>query len=149
MFLYSQLEKTTLQQISTPYEKSIANRKIFLHVALILFSCIKPVYATVKGAFILNSFLNDPTYEVMHPPYNALVISSVVFGYVELFVALGSFSAMKRLKLQRVTHWLNDEGQEVDQDGKRVSRSANLGRLFGLAKPVSVLSFVSRQGQWK
>ena len=72
----------------------------------------------------------------MHTPYNVLVISAIVFGFAELALALASFTAMKNLKLKRITHWLNDQGQELDKDGKPIVQSAGLKRVFGLAKPV-------------
>jgi len=44
---------------------------------------------------------------------------------------------MRRLKVYRVLHWLNDTGREVDSDGKPVRQEVNLRRLILLIKPVS------------
>lgn len=135
--LYSKLESVTLNQISNPYDKRLNSHKQLLHSFLVIFSLIQPVYAVVKGSLILYAIEESSGYLHMHTPYNVLVISAVVFGFIELALALASFNAMKNLKLSRITHWLNDQGQELDKDGKPVVRSAGLKRVFGLAKPVS------------
>ena len=137
MLIYSRLESVTLSQISNPYDKRLNSRKNLNHCALLAFSLIQPVYATVKGSLILYAIEKHDTYVRMHPPYNALTISAIAFGFLELALALASFSAMKKLKVQRITHWLNDQGGELDKDGKPITKSANLRRVFGLAKPVS------------
>ena len=138
ILLYSKLESVTLKQISNPYDKRLSSHKNLLHSLLVIFSLLQPVYAVVKGSLILYAIEESSTYVHMHAPYNVLVISAIVFGFIELGLALASFSAMKKLKLQRITHWLNDQGQELDKEGKPIVRSTGLKRVFGLAKPVSI-----------
>ncbi len=136
--LYLQLENVTLKLISNPYEQLYSQRKNLIHGLLIATSAIQPVYAITKGSLILYEMETNPSYERMHATYNALVISAVAFGLIELCLAFASFSAMRKLKVQRVRHWLNDQGQELDKEGKPVANTVNLKRLFSLAKPVSV-----------
>ena len=137
IMLYSKLEIVTLSQICNPYDRKINNQKSLVHAFLVVFSLVQPAYATVKGSLILYNIETSSSHIHVHAPYNALVISAVTFGFVELAFALASFSAMKRLKLQRIEHWLNDQGQELDKEGKKITKSATLKRVFGLAKPVS------------
>ena len=137
ILLYSKLEFVTLNQISNPYDKQVNRQKNLLHLLLVIFSLLQPVYAVVKGSLILYAIEESSTYVHMHTPYNVLVISAIVFGFVESGLALASFSAMKKLKLQRITHWLNDQGQELNKEGKLIVESTGLKRVFGLAKPVS------------
>ena len=137
ILLYSKLESVTLNQISNPYDKRLSSHKNLLHSLIVIFSLLQPVYAVVKGSLIFYAIEESSTYVHMHAPHNVLVISAIVFGFIELGLALASFSAMKKLKLQRITHWLNDQGQELDKEGKPIVRSTGLKRVFGLAKPVS------------
>lgn len=95
------------------------------------------VFAVVKGSLILDAMFNDDSYKVMHPAYNAAVICSVVFSFLEVLLAFLSFGAMRRLKVMRILHRVNGRGQEIDKDGNVIKQKVNLRRLASLAKPVS------------
>ena len=86
----------------------------------------------------MYAILNDSSYEHMHLTYNILAISTIVFGLVEIVLSLVSFGAMRRLKISRIMHRLNENYQEVDDEGKIVQKKVNIVRLVKLAKPVSV-----------
>lgn len=138
--LYSKLEDITLEQLRTPYDNDVFKKKHALHLLIIVFSLVFFAYPVIKGGLILNAILNDPNYEQMVLTYNILAICAIVFSFLELSMALISFWAMKKLKIQRIMHRLNDAHEEVAEDGKPIRRNVNIFRLFKLIKPVSDLS---------
>lgn len=138
--LISYLESVTLSQIQDPFNRSLNTMKHILHIVHILFSLAVLGYSTTKGGLILNAYLHEADYVVMHPTYNALVISTVAFTLVELGLFIYSYRAMRRLKVIRILHLYNDDGQEVDKDGNPVKKKVDIIRLISLAKPVSTES---------
>ena len=135
--LISYLESVTYSQIQDPFNRSVSTVKHILHIVHILFSLATLAFSTTKGALILNAYLHDAEYVIMHPTYNALVISAIAFTLVELGLFLFSYRAMKRLKMIRVLHLYNDEGVEVDKEGNTIKKKVDIKRLITLAKPVS------------
>ena len=135
--LYSKLEDVTMKQVQNPFDGLVNRNKLTLHILIIIFSLLFFVYPIIKGGFILNAILNQKYYEQMHLTYNILVISAVAFSFVELLMSLGSFGAMRRLKVQRILHRLNDDLREVDEDGKQLNQKVNIVRLVSLIKSVS------------
>jgi len=135
--LYSKLEDITLEQLKKPYDYQINRIKLTMHLVIIISSLLFFVYPVIKGGLILNSILNDPSYEQMHLSYNILVICAVIFSLLEFIMALLSFWAMRKLKIQRILHRLNDALEEVEEDGKPIKRDVNIFRLVRLIKPVS------------
>ena len=135
--LISHLESVTYSQIQDPFNRGVNTVKHILHVVHILFSLASLAFTTTKGALVLNAYLHDAEYTIMHPTYNALVISAVAFTLVELGLFLFSYRAMKRLKVIRVLHLYNDEGVEVDKEGNPIKKKVDIKRLLTLAKPVS------------
>lgn len=133
--LISYLESVTLSQIQDPFNRSLNTMKHILHIVHILFSLAVLGYSTTKGGLILNAYLHEADYVVMHPTYNALVISTVAFTLVELGLFIYSYRAMRRLKVIRILHLYNDDGQEVDKDGNPVKKKVDIIRLISLAKP--------------
>ena len=138
--LISYLESVTLSQIQDPFNRNLNTTKHILHIVHILFSLAVLGYSTTKGGLILNAYLHEADYVVMHPTYNALVISTVAFTLVELGLFIYSYRAMRRLKVIRILHLYNDDGQEVDKDGNPVKKKVDIIRLISLAKPVSTES---------
>ncbi|XP_064613238.1 uncharacterized protein LOC135477020, partial [Liolophura sinensis] len=132
--IYWKLEEQTVKLIDHPYEVTRRRNVRLLHTAALLAAIVFLAYCVTKGGIILNSFLNDPAFVPLHPTYYGLVISAPCFSLVELVVALLSFVAMRRLKLQRILHRFNDEGQELDEEGKPKKKSASIMRLVKLAK---------------
>ena len=135
--LISYLESVAYSQIQDPFNKNLNIKKHILHLIHILFSMAVLAYSTTKGALILNAYLNDANYNVMHPSYNALVISAIAFTLIEIGLFLFSYRAMRRLKVIRVLHLYNDDGQEVDKEGNLIKKKVDIKRLVTLAKPVS------------
>ena len=135
--LISYLESVTYSQIQDPFNRGLNTVKHILHVVHILLSLAMLAYSTTKGAFILDAYLHDAEYVVMHPTYNALAVSAIAFTLVELGLFLFSYRAMKRLKVIRILHLYNDDGVEVDKEGNQVKKKVDIKRLITLAKPVS------------
>ncbi|KAK6191312.1 hypothetical protein SNE40_003035 [Patella caerulea] len=133
--LYSWLEKISFKQTENPYDRNLQSKSKILHILIILLSTIFMVYSMTKGGLVLNAYLNQTDYLIMHATYNALVISAVCFSILEFIFSLYSFIAMRKLKILRVLHRLNDDGQEIDSDGKPVKKKPSLKRLASLAKP--------------
>lgn len=134
--LISYLESVTYSQIQDPFNRSLNTVKHILHIVHIVFSLAVLGFSTTKGALILNAYLHNADYIVMHPTYNALVISAVAFTLVELGLFLFSYRAMKKLKVIRILHLYNDDGQEVDKEGNPIKKKVDIKRLISLAKPV-------------
>ena len=97
------------------------------------------VYSTVKGGFILNHYINDDAFTAMHPTYYACVIWCFVTSLLVFLLSAASPFGLRRLKKQRVLKHYNEQGQEVDEQGKIKPRNASLLRLISLAKPVSII----------
>ena len=130
-FLYYWLECISLKQIDQPYDKDLASRKCVYHSVAIVLSVGSLAYSVTKGVLIYD--VRSEAKHQLHPTYYALVISSIVFCFLEVIFALGSFTAMRRLKVLRVLLTPNDT--ETTKKKK-----VNLGRLATLAKEVSLLT---------
>ena len=132
------MELISFRQIDKPYDLKLAKRKCICHIVTVSISFLCFAYVVAKGGAILYAILNmGNVYKQMHVEYNALVICSFVFGFLECFMSLYSFHAMKKLCMLRILHRFNDSGQEVDNEGKPLKKKANLKRVLLLAKPVS------------
>lgn len=140
--IYWKLEEHTLKLIDRPYEVTHRRNVRLLHTAALLVAVLFLAYCVTKGGIILNSFLNDPAFVPLHPTYYGLVISAPCFSLIELVLALLSFIAMRRLRLQRILHRYNDEGEELDEEGKPKKKSASMMRLVKLAKSVGIISIL-------
>lgn len=130
------LEHASMDQIERPYNRSLSTKKNTLHAIYIIFLLLCMAFAITKGGLILNALLNDPKYPGMHLTFNILTISAAVFSIIEFLLALASFAFMRRLKLGRIKHMYNDNGQEVDEEGKVIKKGTSLRRLATLAKEV-------------
>ena len=86
---------------------------------------------------MLDALVNDPSYVKMHLTFNILLISSVVFGFLELILAMLSFTMMGRVEKIRIVHRINGDGVEVDEEGNPIKKRATLARLVRMAGPVS------------
>ena len=132
------MEKYTLRQIEDPYDVELQKKKLSTHLAAILLSLALLTYATVKGGLVLYRILNDKDYVDMHVNYFAVLGCAFGFNFCEFLISLGSFKAMRRLKIIRILHRMNDSGLYVDEEGKPITKPATLKRVIGLAKPVSL-----------
>ncbi|KAK3587257.1 hypothetical protein CHS0354_034401 [Potamilus streckersoni] len=139
----SYLENVCTEQIEKSRNRSLKTISKTLHFVLILLSLGYLAFSSTKGGLILDSILNDTDYKVMHPTYNALVISAASFSLIECGMFLWSFQAMKRLKVIRILHLYNEKGQEVREDGKPLKKKVDILRLIKLAKPETVLLIVA------
>jgi hypothetical protein len=133
------LEHATMDQIERPYNRSLSRKKNALHSVYIVFFLLSMAFAITKGGLVLNALLNDPKYPGVHVTYNILIISAAVFSIIEFMLALASFAFMRRLKLCRIKHMYNDDGHEVDDEGKVIKKGTNLKRLASLAKQVGMI----------
>lgn len=131
------LETFSFRQIDKPYDFTLIQKIKVLHVTLIVFSLLVFGFTVTKGGFVLYKFINDSSYSKMHAEYNALVISAVCFSLIEFIASVFSFGAMRTLKVIRITRRFNDQGVEIDKEGKTIPKKVSLQRLFLLAKPVS------------
>ncbi|KAL4224048.1 hypothetical protein ACF0H5_017505 [Mactra antiquata] len=129
------LEYVTLKQINHPEMTHLRKTSGFLHFVMITLSLLAISFSVVKGGLILYALMHEGTYQHMHPTYNALLISAVVFSLIEFILAVLGFYSMRRLKKIRILHLYNDDGVEVDKDGKPVQKNVDLIRLMSLAKP--------------
>ncbi|XP_063448841.1 ABC transporter B family member 1-like [Mytilus trossulus] len=129
------LETYSFRQIDKPYDFALLQKIKVLHVTLIVFSLLVFGFTVTKGGFVLYKFINDSSYSKMHAEYNALVISAVCFSLIEFIASVFSFGAMRTLKVIRITRRFNDQGVEIDKEGKTIPKKVSLQRLFLLAKP--------------
>lgn len=127
-FVYPWLESLTLKQIDKPYNRELASKKCFCHSVAIFLSVGSLAYSVTKGVLIYE--VRSEKGHKLHPTYYALAISSVAFTFLEALCALGSFIAMRKLKVQRILHVPNDAETKK-------KKKVNLRRLMTLAKPVS------------
>lgn len=132
-FIYALLESVSLKQIDQPYDKALTSRKCFCHFLAIILSVGSLTFSVTKGILIFEDVSEK---HKLHPTYYALVISSIVFSFLETLFALGSFVAMRRLKVQRILNTPNDA------ESKK-KRKVNLKRLMTLAKPELFLLFIA------
>ncbi|XP_030847785.1 ABC transporter B family member 1 isoform X1 [Strongylocentrotus purpuratus] len=130
-YAFTKMEDVSLALLDFPFDASLRSCKKSSHIFTIFFSLLSLAYTATKGGLVLNAILNDSSYEPMHVTYNALVISSVVFSFLELITALTGPHFMRKLQLIRIEHTVNDEDEEKEKKGS----SANLGRVLALAKP--------------
>ncbi|ESP02536.1 hypothetical protein LOTGIDRAFT_171935 [Lottia gigantea] len=135
MILYTWLEELTLKFTNCPFDQDLKTKTRYAHFGIVFIAIAVLTYTTTKGGLVLNAYLNKKDYRIMHPTYNALVISAFVFSFIQIICALYSFVAMRKLKVLRILHRLNDDGEEVDADGKPIKKKANILRLIKLAKP--------------
>lgn len=134
--LYTSLEDAAFKEIDHPFDAGNIRTKRILHCVVSGLSLVVFGYTVVKGALILHAVLGDPGY-TMRLTYYILAVSAVAFSLIELLLSLLSYRYMRRLKVYRVQHWLNDSGHEVDNDGKPLPKKVNLRRLILLIKPES------------
>ncbi|XP_074641098.1 ABC transporter B family member 1-like isoform X3 [Tubulanus polymorphus] len=124
-----------MKQIDEPFNSQLRCKLMLLHFSLSLLLLFCVVFTFTKGGFILYELIHNVDYVPMRITYNVLCISCPAFGLLELLMTLCSFKAMRSLKTRRIKHILNDDGQEIDEDGNAIEKKANLRRLFSLAKP--------------
>ncbi|XP_074641096.1 uncharacterized protein LOC141898859 isoform X2 [Tubulanus polymorphus] len=129
------LELNSMKQIDEPFNSQLRCKLMLLHFSLSLLLLFCVVFTFTKGGFILYELIHNVDYVPMRITYNVLCISCPAFGLLELLMTLCSFKAMRSLKTRRIKHILNDDGQEIDEDGNAIEKKANLRRLFSLAKP--------------
>nr|CAI99870.2 putative ATP-binding cassette, sub-family B, member 10 [Brachidontes pharaonis] len=135
----SLLETYSYRQIEKPYDNSLNQKTKIIHILLVVVSFFTFGYTVTKGGLVLNKFLNDSSYSKIHSKYNGLVISAVCFSFIEFIAPLLSFGAMRRLKVIGILHRYNDNGVEVDKEGKVIQKKVNIKRLIVLAKPEWVI----------
>lgn len=137
--LIEQAEKIAIQSLSQPNNRFLrARRNIFTSV-IILLSFSTFVYSTVKGSLILDHYVKHDASATMHPTYYACVIWCFATDLVVFLLSAALPVGLRLLKKQRVVKHYNEQGQEVDEDGKVKPKNANLFRLISLAKPESGL----------
>ena len=127
-YVYIWLEDVTLKQIDQPYDPMIWGRKRRYHFAALFWGIGSLAYCITKGVLVYE--VRHESAHLMHSTYYALVISSVVFSFFESCFAIGSFRAMRKLKLQRILHSSHDENAPK-------KKRPSLRRLISLTKPVS------------
>ena len=132
-FVYPWLESLSLKQIDQPYEKTLALRKCGCHFLAIILTVGSLAYSVTKGVLIYE--VRSEKEHKLHPTYYALSISAIAFSFLEALFALYSFSAMRKLKVQRILHTPNDA------ESKK-KKKVNLRRLMTLARPVSLCNFL-------
>ncbi|XP_077995855.1 uncharacterized protein LOC144449221 [Glandiceps talaboti] len=136
--IFGKLEDIAMAQIEDPYNPLLKKRKAIMHVSTFILSLLSIAYTTTKGVLIL---LNK-SYEDMHVTYQACCIAAFAFSLLELLLCVLYPVFLRKLKILRVKHKLNDEGIEEDEDGKPKTPKAapvNLKRLLSLAKPEAFL----------
>lgn len=99
------LETVYLKRINHPHVTQLRMVSQLLHFVIILLSLLALGFSTTKSGLILYALLHDGTYQHMHPTYNALLISSVVFSLIEFVLAVLGFLAMRRLKVSSNCIW--------------------------------------------
>lgn len=119
-----------MKQIDYFYDRKFVLRKCWCYFFVIFLSFGFFVYSVIKGVFIYKVRLQKE-YK-FYLIYFVLVISVVVFFFLEIVFVFSSFVVMRRLKLLRIFYIFNDI--EVKRKLK-----VNLGRLMILVKLVSVL----------
>lgn len=130
------LEESCKKLIEDPFERVLQKQAFRLHIAIKLIPFLCLAFSIVKGAFVLNSLLNDSHYEVMSATYNAVCISFLCLNFVEFVMGLWSGRVMRRLQLVRILHQFNEMGQELNKDGRVIQKNPGLLKLFSLAKEV-------------
>lgn len=133
------IETYTYKQIDN-YDMNLTYNKTLLQGFLIVLHLGLLGFTGAKSGLILNDILHEESYVVMHSTFNALVISSTVFSLLQFFMAISSTCMLRRLKKIRILHRLNEEGQEIDKDGKPITKTVDIRRLASLAIPVSQYS---------
>lgn len=133
-FVYPWLESISLKQIDQPYDKKLAFRKCFCHFLCIIFCVGSLTYSVTKGTLIFEKMTER--HHKLHPTYFALAVTAIVFSLLEMLFALGSFAAMRRLKVQRILNTSINAGSKKKQ-------KVNLGRLMTLAKPELCVLFIA------
>ncbi|XP_033112138.1 ABC transporter B family member 1-like [Anneissia japonica] len=143
-YLYTKVEDFTLRILNDPYNLYLESRKRLCHIFIFIVSFICFGYASVKGGLVLNAILNDASYTPMHPTYNALVIASIVFGFIDVSLSIISPYYLRKLQVIRVQKRFNDDLQEIDENGKVImkEKSVSLTRMLSLAKPEAGLLFI-------
>lgn len=119
-----------MKQIDYFYDRKFVLRKCWCYFFVIFLGFGFFVYSVIKGVFIYKVRLQKE-YK-FYLIYFVLVISVVVFFFLEIVFVFSSFVVMRRLKLLRIFYIFNDI--EVKRKLK-----VNLGRLMILVKLVSVL----------
>ncbi|XP_033108202.1 broad substrate specificity ATP-binding cassette transporter ABCG2-like [Anneissia japonica] len=97
-YLYTKVEDFTLRILNDPYNLYLESRKRLCHIFIFIVSFICFGYASVKGGLVLNAILNDASYTPMHPTYNALVIASIVFGFIDVSLSIISPYYLRKLQ---------------------------------------------------
>ena len=134
-FVFAWLEDITLKQIDELYEQQLSIIKRRHHCVILFLSIGSLAYSITKGVFVYK--VRSEKEHQMHSTYYALVISAVVFSFLESCFAIMSFKAMRKLKLQRLLH-------TNETDGNEKKKRPSLRRLITLAKPVSKAIFYSK-----
>ena len=132
---FTKLEDTYLALIVDPYTPKLVEQKRGLHLLTIMMTLVSFVYSVVKGALVLNAFLNFAHYTPMHVTYNALLIAAVVFSLLEFLASLLCAKYLRRLSVIRIEHQLIEDEEKKDDKKPK----ANLKRVMGLAKQVSII----------
>lgn len=97
----SYVEDISLKQIDDPYNIGLQRRGKLLSILPVIISLASLAFSATKGGMILNLILNDSGYERMHPTYNALLITSVVFSLIEFGLSCFCSRAMKNIKVRK------------------------------------------------
>ncbi|GFR73008.1 ABC transporter B family protein [Elysia marginata] len=132
-------EKIAILRFSHPDNSILKFRGLICTCGIVIFSFSIFTYSTVKGSFILDHFLKDGASVAMHPTYYACVIWCFVTSLVVFVLSATLPIGLRHLRKQRVLKHYNEQGQELDDEGKVKPKNANLFRLVALAKPESGL----------
>ncbi|XP_070573539.1 uncharacterized protein [Ptychodera flava] len=133
-FVFIKLEKLAMEEIEDPYNPKRKRNKTLLHVFTILLTFLSLAYTTTKGVLVL---VNKTYNEVdMHSTYIACCIAAFAFSLIEFLLCLLYPVFLRKLKVFRIKHQLNDEGEEVveGENGQPKKKKANLGRVLSLVK---------------
>ena len=133
-YAFTKLEDCYLALIEDPYTPKLITQKRGLHFLTIVVTLASFAYAVTKGGLVLNALLNFTNYTPMHASYNALVIAAVAFSLLEFLMSLVCARFLRRLSVIRIEHQLIED----DEEKEAKKGQANLKRVLGLAKTVSI-----------
>ncbi len=135
MILYTALEGNAMRRVSSDENGEFRNKsKKIWFIPTFLLTAGSLAYSIAK--FVL---MDKNDRDKVHMSYYALSIASIAFSSVEFIIFFANIFMLKKLAIRYSRMSANGkvELDEESQDPGEKKKKASLGRLFGLAKPVS------------
>ncbi len=134
--LYTALEEHAVKRATGESDSNKLTNKLWWALALLL-SAFTLAYSIAKFILMHNKYQNNK--KSMHVTYYALAISSLVFSAVEFVLFFVNIVMLKKVSVRYREMGQKEEEFNIEGgNGKKKKKKADLGRLFGLAKPVSI-----------